>query len=86
MIECVFKDKKLGKVIRKYLSALAEEGRFPTEAELTVTDDEAFLDEKSRRRVLFLTDRTEQGSFSPSLSLPCRREALAHAILRCLTS
>lgn len=86
MIECVFNDRKLGKVVRKYLSALAEEGRLSMEEDLIVTDDEALAAQRGDKKLLFLTDQAEQPSCISSVSLPCRREALADAILRCLTS
>jgi len=86
MIECLFIDKELGKVVRKYVSALIEEGRISPKQDLVVTDDEEYRVKMSEQRVLLLTDKRDPSSSVCSLTLPCRREALAEAILHCLTS
>ena len=86
MIELVFRDKMLGKMVHKYVSALEEEGRFPRKGELIVTDDEILFHENRGKRVLLMTDKADPATFSPRVVLPCRREDLAEAILHCLTS
>jgi len=86
MILFDIEDDRLKRMMKRYVTALVEEGRIPRDAAFVICDDPRKGLSHGEKTLLVITDSAEGSRKNGVLSLPCRREALAEAITHRLTS